>query len=127
MSFGRRNATGRPVCQFYLDGKCKFGDNCRNEHPGASNNSFASLGGRGNDRPYELNPDVVKIDLTTERPQWPLSCYGPGRNAPKQLIEGEVEHSPEEMRLLHYLALAKGTPQESVCVCLDCYMPVNTS
>jgi len=42
--------------------------------------------------------------------------YGPGRNTPVQLIEGEIEQSPEEMRVLHYLAVARGNPQESVCL-----------
>lgn len=57
---------------------------------------------------------MIKSDLTTERPIWPLSSYGPGKNAPLQLMEGEVEQSPEEMRVRHYLAVAKGNPQESV-------------
>lgn len=30
-------------------------------------------------------------------------------------MEGDVEQSPEEMRVRHYLAMAKGNPQESVC------------
>lgn len=63
---------------------------------------------------YNVSADGIKIDLADERPAWPLSAYGPGRNAPVQLIEGEIEQSPEEMRVLHYLALAKGNPQESV-------------
>jgi hypothetical protein len=29
-------------------------------------------------------------------------------------MEGEVEQSPEEMRVRHYLALAQGNPQGSV-------------
>jgi len=29
-------------------------------------------------------------------------------------MEGEIEQSPEEMRVRHYLALASGNPQESV-------------
>lgn len=57
---------------------------------------------------------MIKADLTDERPIWPLSSYGPGKNAPLQLMEGDIEQSPEEMRVRHYLALAKGNPQESV-------------
>jgi len=29
-------------------------------------------------------------------------------------MEGDIEQSPEEMRVRHYLAVAKGNPQESV-------------
>lgn len=52
--------------------------------------------------------------MTSERPIWPLSSYGPGKNAPLQLMEGDIEQSPEEMRVRHYLAVASGNPQESV-------------
>lgn len=52
--------------------------------------------------------------MTEDRPIWPLSSYGPGKNAPLQLMEGDIEQSPEEMRVRHYLAVAKGNPQESV-------------
>lgn len=38
-----------------------------------------------------------------------MSCYAPGRDAPRQLIEGpEYEISPEEVRMLYYLAKASG-------------------
>jgi nucleoporin NUP42 len=52
---------------------------------------------------------MIKNDLTVERPEWPLSCYGPGRNAPRQLIEGPVEISPEELRLRYYSQRAQGS------------------
>jgi nucleoporin NUP42 len=42
------------------------------------------------------------MDLTGQRPIYPLSCYGPGREAPRQLIEGPVEISPEELRVRFY-------------------------
>ncbi|KAH9509868.1 hypothetical protein Btru_045460 [Bulinus truncatus] len=36
-----------PVCQFFLEGRCRYGDNCRNEHPrGVQRNLF----GAGDDR-----------------------------------------------------------------------------
>jgi hypothetical protein len=34
-------------------------------------------------------------------------------------MEGEIEQSPEEMRVRHYLALAQGNPQESVRLIYD--------
>ncbi|KAI7542377.1 hypothetical protein KC316_g15305 [Hortaea werneckii] len=128
------------VCHFFLQGRCKFGDNCKNEHPRDNNqgNRFAALSnqggpgrgrsggfGGGGDRyrpgqqrgrdqpaPYHLNTDHIRADLTSggdgERPNWPLSCYGPGRDAPMQLLEGAVEQSPEECRVLYHQAVAAG-------------------
>lgn len=44
-----------------------------------------------------------------------MSAYGPGKLPPVQLFGGpELEQSPEEIRTLHYMALASGTPQQSV-------------
>jgi nucleoporin NUP42 len=46
---------------------------------------------------------------------WPLSCYGPGKRAPRQLIEGDLEVSMEEMRLHAYLLDSQGRTSELVC------------
>jgi nucleoporin NUP42 len=65
--------------------------------------------------PYMLDKNAILTDLTTERPQWILSAYGPGRHAPAQLFGGlPREQSFEEMRLLHYMGLASGNPQQVV-------------
>ncbi|EMD00048.1 hypothetical protein BAUCODRAFT_30495 [Baudoinia panamericana UAMH 10762] len=64
--------------------------------------------------PYNLDREAIQADLTPsnqpkgEKPEWPLSAYGPGREAPRQLIEGSLEQSPEEMRVLYYLAASEG-------------------
>ena len=64
---------------------------------------------------YHLNKDAIIADLKTERPQWPFSAYGPGRDAPRQLFGGFLqEQSMEEMRLLHYHAQASGNVQQVV-------------
>ncbi|KAF2177839.1 hypothetical protein K469DRAFT_601472 [Zopfia rhizophila CBS 207.26] len=100
--------------------------------PGGNTNSnrFAPLSGQGGDRyrsggsggfgggrdsdrrnddfGYHLSVDTIKTDLTGDRPIYPLSAYGPGRDAPRQLIEGLVEISPEELRLRYYVAKASG-------------------
>ncbi|KAJ9624047.1 hypothetical protein H2203_005495 [Taxawa tesnikishii (nom. ined.)] len=143
----RPNNNNNRVCSFYQQGKCKFGNNCKFDHPGAgrsqdsggSGNRFGALQGQagnvygnrnnnsprpGGDRyrpgsnetlPYQLSKDAIQIDLEKERPQWPLSSYGPGRGAPRQLIEGfPIEQSFEEMRVLHYLAVAQGNVQKAV-------------
>ncbi|EGC44973.1 CCCH zinc finger domain-containing protein [Histoplasma capsulatum var. duboisii H88] len=133
-----------PVCIFYQQGRCKFGDRCKNEHPGAQSaspfggggNRFGVLAGGGfagaasgggafgggpkdiiKDNKYGLNPDDIRTDLTPGkgRPQWIFTCYGPGKNAPVQLFGGpQREQSFEEMRALHYAAAAAGNAQQAV-------------
>jgi nucleoporin NUP42 len=57
----------------------------------------------------------IQNDLTNDRPLWPLGCYGPGtERAPKQLIEGELEQSPEEVRIRAYMMLAQGQQEQIV-------------
>ncbi|PGH01438.1 hypothetical protein GX51_05245 [Blastomyces parvus] len=133
-----------PICVFYQQGRCKFGDRCKNEHPGAQSaspfggggNRFGALAGGGfagaaggsgafggrakdsiKDNKYALNPDDIKADLTAGkgRPEWIFTCYGPGRNAPIQLFGGpQREQSFEEMRAVHYAAAAAGNAQQAV-------------
>ena len=63
---------------------------------------------------FSLDKDVIQIDLTKERPIYPLSCYGPGKDAPRQLIEGPVEISPEELRSRYYTLRAAGNEPTAV-------------
>ncbi|KAK3700208.1 hypothetical protein LTR37_016087 [Vermiconidia calcicola] len=109
---GVNNPTNRPVCKFYLEGRCRYGDACHNYHPPRDQQS--SSHGRNQALPYNLNPEHLKADFTygDERPTWPLSAYAPGKDAPRQLLEGALEQSPEELRVLYYLAKAAGSTQE---------------
>ncbi|KZM22618.1 metal ion binding [Ascochyta rabiei] len=140
--------TDMTVCKFYSQGNCRFGDNCKFEHPGSqrdgnrssgggfsarsnnnsnnNNNRFGAFGGGDNYRPnqnsggafgsardiktlpYHLDIADIRADLSGQRPIYPLSCYGPGRDAPRQLIEGLVEISPEELRVRYYTQRATG-------------------
>lgn len=64
---------------------------------------------------WKLDRNVMREDLTNERPLWPLSCYGPTRFIPKQLMGGPgIEQSPEETRVLFYLAKLQGNEQAVV-------------
>lgn len=67
------------------------------------------------DNPFFLLSEDIRWDLTWrrdnekgERPLYPFGAYGPGKGAPKQLIEGELEQSPEELRVQAYLANSNG-------------------
>ncbi|KAI1332503.1 hypothetical protein F5Y16DRAFT_394575 [Xylariaceae sp. FL0255] len=98
------------VCRFYQQGNCRNGSSCRFEHPGAntgnpflSNTSTNRFGALGNgvsktQEAYKITKDGIKSDLTDERPNWILSSYGPGKDAPEQLFGGAMrEQSLEEM------------------------------
>ncbi|EGD94455.1 hypothetical protein TESG_01971 [Trichophyton tonsurans CBS 112818] len=125
------------ICTYYQQGRCKFGDRCAYEHPKnqgqfgfTTGNRFGVLQSGGNKpgsgfggdkqdprEKYSLTAADIKNDLTDGqgRPQWIFSAYGPGRNAPVQLFGGpEREQSFEEMRALHYAAVAEGKPQEAI-------------
>ncbi|KAL7951427.1 hypothetical protein V8C42DRAFT_304069 [Trichoderma barbatum] len=116
------------VCRFYQQGYCKFGNSCRYEHTNTggnrnqpSNNRFGTLGGSntgGNESAfskYSLAPDVIEKDLTTEAPQWILSAYAPGRDAPDQLFGGYPrEQSFEELRLHYLIGKASGNEQQAL-------------
>ena len=65
--------------------------------------------------PYQLDKEVIKIDLSKERPLWILSAYGPGKQAPVQLFGGlPREQSFEELRLRHYELAAQGNEQQAI-------------
>ncbi|KAK5151344.1 hypothetical protein LTR04_006615 [Oleoguttula sp. CCFEE 6159] len=65
--------------------------------------------------PYHLSAEIIASDLKTERPIWPFSAYGPGRDAPRQLIGGfPIEQSFEEMRVAHYLGMASGNVEQAI-------------
>ncbi|CAG8982460.1 hypothetical protein HYALB_00009954 [Hymenoscyphus albidus] len=97
-------------------------DNRRNGYQGQNQGfhntqnrpSQPSFGGR-NELPYSLDKDQIITDLASERPQWILSAYGPGKWAPAQLFGGEArEKSFEEMRLAHYIATAAGIQPQAI-------------
>ncbi|KAK7529803.1 uncharacterized protein J3D65DRAFT_641254 [Phyllosticta citribraziliensis] len=119
------------VCRYFQQGNCRFGERCKFEHPGqvtqgrapqqtqnrygALNNQFGGGAARAPPRnvpnnKYNLDQEVIRIDLSTERPIWPFSAYGPAKAVPRQLIEGAIEQSPEEMRFRFY---ALGNPQQA--------------
>ena len=64
---------------------------------------------------YKLDKSTITNDLSKERPQWILSAYGPGRDAPLQLFGGHPrEQSFEELRVRHYELAAQGNQHQAV-------------
>ncbi|KAJ4324997.1 hypothetical protein N0V84_003681 [Fusarium piperis] len=111
------------VCRFFQQGNCKFGNNCRNEHPNPNNNRnqtsnrFGALGGGANNiaDKYSITAEAIERDLTNETPQWILSAYAPGRDAPGQLFGGfPREQSFEELRLHYVMGKASGNEQQAL-------------
>ena len=63
----------------------------------------------------DIDQDLLKKDLTVDRPIWILSCYTPRSDLPRQLLGGPTrEQSFEELRLRHYELDASGLQQEAV-------------
>lgn len=64
---------------------------------------------------YSITVEAIERDLTNETPQWILSAYAPGRDAPGQLFGGYPrEQSFEELRLHYVMGKASGNEQQAV-------------
>ncbi|KAH8644107.1 hypothetical protein IG631_01571 [Alternaria alternata] len=94
----------------------RFGAFSGDRYRPGDNSGSSSFGGSRESKSstFNLDKDVIQADLSKERPTYPLSCYGPGKDAPRQLIEGPVEISPEELRLRYYTLRAAGNEPTAV-------------
>ncbi|KAJ6087456.1 hypothetical protein N7467_006370 [Penicillium canescens] len=122
------------ICTFFQQGRCRFGDKCKFEHPGRSTagpsgNRFGALSGFGGTSApsqsqnkkyaddFGVSASDIKLDLTAgkNRPLWILSSYSPQQNVPRQLFGGPGrEQSPEELRVRHYELAAAGSIDQAV-------------
>ncbi|KAL9104348.1 MAG: hypothetical protein Q9163_000694 [Psora crenata] len=65
--------------------------------------------------PFHLSNTTLQNDLSKECPQWVLSAYAPGKDAPVQLFGGHLrELSFEELRMRHYELAAQGNEQQAI-------------
>ncbi|KAF8517137.1 hypothetical protein BU17DRAFT_50197, partial [Hysterangium stoloniferum] len=112
------------ICQYFLNGSCRFGAACRNEHPQnggrptfgnqtwtpstTTGPTTTTAGGTSKSSSLAFTAESIKKDLTEneDRPLWPLSSYGPGKGEPI-LISG-IEESPEELRYMAWQAMKSG-------------------
>lgn len=100
------------VCKFFLQGNCKFGDNCNFEHRIPSGfgggNVFASAGKSQNVDVNTLVKSVHNDMVALEHSgQWLLTCYAPFKEKPN--FPDFEEHSFEEVRLATYQAQQNNT------------------
>eukprot|EP00795_Rhopilema_esculentum_P008273 gene8273-14229_t len=120
------------TCQYFLQGTCKFGVRCRNEHPtgglrtsnsfgGLNKSSFGSAAGNvfskeqaatNNQNPVDKIVSNIKSEilLWEKSKMWLFSCFSYQKESP--CVSGLVDKSPDEMRLDAYIAKEKGTTSE---------------
>lgn len=117
------------VCKYFLQNRCRYGTNCKNQHTVPSNgqNAFSKVNVF---RPENGRPPIwvqrrlkrsdldnllpnrrmkdINDDLKNAKPQWPFTGYSVVENLPS-IYEGDV--SPEELRWWAYQAKATNNMQ----------------
>ena len=89
-----------PVCRFFLRGNCKFGKDCRFEHP-EPKKSAPPTSSTTTTTTTTANPiEILRDDLVTCLPIYHYSAYGNQVSAYANLITGDI--SPEELRFRAY-------------------------
>ncbi|KAJ1963193.1 hypothetical protein H4R35_007272 [Dimargaris xerosporica] len=108
-----------PVCKFFLQNRCAYGDRCKFEHPRNHGNSQFGQSGFGSggfnrpnrssgfagsapaaDKPGVPTAATIENDLKNHQMMWPYSCYGPEKNYPNLISDADV--SFEELRVEYY-------------------------
>lgn len=95
-----------PICKYYQEGRCRFGNDCKFEHVGRTVSSsrppsdpFARPGKSGNSN---------KVD---NRPLWPLSSLAlTGNSQGGNAVDADI--SPEELRAIAYTHAPRGQSAE---------------
>ncbi|PAV21417.1 hypothetical protein PNOK_0404400 [Pyrrhoderma noxium] len=98
------------ICAYFLQGRCRFGSTCKNEHPvtrpGSVNVSNAGV------LIVPFSQEGLAKDITPgfEKPLWPFSSFGPAKF--ESTIIAGLDISPEELRFKALEALRSGNPVE---------------
>jgi nucleoporin NUP42 len=108
------------ICKYYAQGSCKFGDQCRYEHPDANGNNIAAMSdpfappatnsqqkSKSSDR-HSRKPTRPVRDV----PQWPLTSVGAHPLASGNTITGDM--SQEELRAEAYAAAPRGMSEDII-------------
>ncbi|EFA09097.2 nucleoporin NUP42 [Tribolium castaneum] len=114
------------VCKYFLQGTCRFGENCKFEHQISADHSYAGsqsvLVQNYANKPAPQNASTavdtntlvkaVVNDMTCAEKggQWLLSSYSPFRDKPQ--FPGFEDHSMEEIRYLFYESAKNGTIEQ---------------
>ncbi|PHH62886.1 hypothetical protein CDD81_6604 [Ophiocordyceps australis] len=116
------------LCKFWAAGNCRYGNNCRFEHT-ARNQPQSRFGSDAASKfnKYNISEELLENDLTVDLPQWILSSYAPGKNAPDQLFGGYPrEQSFEELRFHHMQAKAAGQEAQAIAAAQELYQNART-
>ncbi|KTW27692.1 hypothetical protein T552_02132 [Pneumocystis carinii B80] len=94
------------ICRFFLEGRCRYGNSCRNEHILSENRVFFGQnlreleGNKGRINNYVISEEGIREDLGKNHPEWIFTSYGTGKGQ-ANLISGK-DISPEELRAFAY-------------------------
>lgn len=97
------------VCLYFLQGRCKFGNSCKNEHPQTRPGS-GNVAGAAYTVPFSQDGMAKDLTPNNEKPIWPMSSFGPAKYEPT-IIAG-LDISPEELRFKAIQALNSGNAAE---------------
>jgi nucleoporin NUP42 len=108
------------ICKYYAQGSCKFGDQCRYEHPDANGNNVAAMSdpfappstsGQQKSKPSDRHPRKPTRPVR-DVPQWPLTSVGAHPLASGNTITGDM--SQEELRAEAYAAAPRGMSEDII-------------